>query len=82
MRVLCSALDGSEVEGFVIGGEVLNAELGSFDLDATFKVRCDDGEVFKVNGWQVLIVKALPSLPICASPPRPPTAAAAANAMT
>lgn len=53
MRVLCSAPDGSYVEGLVIGGEGLDVEKGSFDLDATFKVRCDDGEVFKVNGWLV-----------------------------
>ena len=53
MRVLCCAPDGSEVEGLVIGGEVLDAEPGSFDLDATFKIRCDDGVVVRVNGWQV-----------------------------
>jgi hypothetical protein len=53
MRVICCGPEGSEVEGLVIGGEVLDAELGSFDLDATFKIRCDDGVVFKVNGWQV-----------------------------
>jgi len=53
MRVICCGPDCSEIEGLVIGGEVLDAELGSFDLDATFKIRCDDGVVFKVHGWQV-----------------------------
>jgi hypothetical protein len=53
MRVICCGPDGNEVEGLVIGGDLLDAELGSFDLDATFRIRCDDGVVFKVNGWQV-----------------------------
>jgi len=53
MRVICSAPDGSYLEGLIISGEGFDVEKGSFDLDATFKVRCDDGEVFKVNGWQV-----------------------------
>jgi hypothetical protein len=39
MRVIGSAPDGTDVEGVVIGGEAFDQQRGSFDLDATFKVR-------------------------------------------
>ena len=53
MRVICSGLDGSDVEGEVIGGEVYDPDTGRCDLEETFTVRCDNGEVFQVHGWMV-----------------------------
>ena len=53
MRILCSGLDGSDIEGEVIGGEFYDADTGSYDLESSFTVRCDDGEVFQVHGWMV-----------------------------
>ena len=55
MRVLCSGMDGSDVEGEVIGGEFYDPGTGHCDLEDTFTVRCDDGEVFQVHGWMVKI---------------------------
>ena len=46
MRVLCSGLDASDIEGEVIGGEFYDADTGSYDLESSFTVRYDDGEVF------------------------------------
>jgi hypothetical protein len=44
MRVLCEAQDySSYVEGEIIRGED--------DLEGTFSVRCDDGEILHLNGW-------------------------------
>lgn len=43
MRFLCSAIDGNDVEGEVIGGEDFDPITGTCDLDAMFTVRCDDG---------------------------------------
>ena len=51
MRVLCSGLDGSDVEGEVIGGKFNNPDTGRCDLEETSTVRCDNGEVFQVHGW-------------------------------
>ena len=53
MRVLCSGMDGSDIEGEVIGGEFYDADTRRYDLEETFSVRCDDGEVFQVHGWMV-----------------------------
>jgi hypothetical protein len=53
MRVLCEGLDGSNVEGEVIGGDFIDVSTGLVDLDATFTVRCDDGACFAVHGWLV-----------------------------
>lgn len=53
MRVLCSGMDGSDIEGEVIGGEFYDADAGQCDLEDTFTVRCDDGGVFEVHGWLV-----------------------------
>ena len=53
MRVRCSGVEGSDVEGVVIGGEFFDADTGHCDLEDTFTVRCDDGAVFKVHGWMV-----------------------------
>ena len=53
MRVLCSGLDGSDVEGEVIGGKFNNPDTGRCDLEETSTVRCDNGEVFQVHGWMV-----------------------------
>jgi hypothetical protein len=53
MRVLCDAMDGSNVEGEVIGGQFVNEATGLVDLDGTFTVQCDDGVCFSVHGWLV-----------------------------
>ena len=51
MRVLCSGMDGSDVEGEVIGGEFYDPDTGRCDLEETFTVRDDHGKVFQVYGW-------------------------------
>ena len=53
MRVLCSAFDGSDIEGEVIGGDDFDPISGTCDLGSTFTVRCDDGALFQVHGWMV-----------------------------
>ena len=53
MRVLCSGMDGSDVEGEVVGGEFYDSDTGRCDLEETFTVRCENGEVFQVHGWIV-----------------------------
>ncbi len=52
MRVLVETLD-AVLEGEVIGGELVDAVSGGFDLGAVFTVRCDDGQCFLVHGWMV-----------------------------
>jgi hypothetical protein len=56
MRVLGSGLDGSELEGEVIGGEYCDEVSGEVDLAETFTVRTDKGAVFSVHGWLVDVV--------------------------
>lgn len=56
MQVLCSTLDGSELEGEVIGGELRDEVSGEVDLAETFTVRTDLGAVFSVHGWLVDVV--------------------------
>ena len=53
MRVLCCGMDGNDVEGEVIGGEFYDPDTARCDLEDTFTVRCDDGEVFQLHGWMV-----------------------------
>ncbi len=53
MRVRCSALNGSDVEGEMIGGEFYDPHTGRCDLENTFTVRRDDGMAFEVHGWLV-----------------------------
>ena len=53
MRVLCSGMDGSDVEGEVIGGEFYDPDTGRCDLEETFTVRDDHGKVFQVHDWMV-----------------------------
>jgi hypothetical protein len=53
LRALCSAIDGNDVQGEVIGGEDFDPTTGPCDLDAKFTVRCDDGALFQVHGWLV-----------------------------
>ncbi len=50
-RVLLSGLDGSNLEGEVIGGESYDPDTGQCDLEDTFTVRRDDGNLFEVHGW-------------------------------
>lgn len=56
MRVLCSTLDRSELEGEVIGVDYFDEVVGNWDLAETFTVRTDQGAVFSVHGWQVDVV--------------------------
>jgi hypothetical protein len=53
MRVLCSAIDGEDIEGEIIGGEDFKLVDGSVDLESAFTVRCDDGTCHRVHGWLV-----------------------------
>ncbi len=56
MRVLCSTLDGSELEGEVIGGDTCDEISGQIDLAEIFTVRTDQHSVFCVHGWLVDVV--------------------------
>ena len=56
MRILCSTLDGSELEGEVIGGDRCDEVSGEVDLAETFTVQTDEGAVFSVHGWLVDVV--------------------------
>ena len=53
MRVLCSTLDGSELEGEVIGGDSCDEISGQIDLAEIFNIRTDQNVVFSVHGWLV-----------------------------
>lgn len=52
MRVLVDGLE-MVIEGEGIGGELLEVQIGRFDLESEFTVRCDDGACFTVHGWLV-----------------------------
>jgi hypothetical protein len=52
MRVRCEAEGSGAGEYNDIEGEVIS---GANDLTGTISVRCDDGEVFRLNGWMWLI---------------------------
>ncbi len=56
MRVLCSTLDGRELEGEVIGGESCDEVSGEIDLAEVFTVRTDQNAVLYVHGWLVDVV--------------------------
>ena len=56
MRVLCSTLDGRELEGKVIGGDSCNEASGEVDLAEVFTVRTDQNAIFCVHGWLVDVV--------------------------
>ena len=56
MRVLCSTLDGSELEGEVIGGDTCDEISGEIDQAEIFTVRTDQNSVFCVHGWLVDVV--------------------------
>lgn len=53
MRVHCSAIDGYDVEGEIIGGERFDPSSTTCDLESIFTVRCDNGALFEVHGWLV-----------------------------
>ena len=53
MRVICSTINGNDVEGEVIDGKFFNVEKNSYDLNEMFTLRRDDGEVLEVHGWLV-----------------------------
>ena len=56
MRVLCSTLEGRELEGEVIGGDFCDEASGEFDLAEVFTIRTDQNAVFCVHGWLVDVV--------------------------
>ena len=56
MRVLCSTLDGSELEGEVIEGDSYDEVSGEIDLAEIFTVRTDMNAVFSVHGWLADVV--------------------------
>ncbi len=56
MRVLCSTLDGYELEGKVIGGEACDQVSGAINLAGVFTVRTDQNAVFSVHSWLVDVV--------------------------
>lgn len=37
----------------MVGGEFYDPDTGHCDLEDTFTMRDDDGEVFEVHGWMV-----------------------------
>ena len=53
MRVLCSTLDGRELEGEVIGGGSCDEASGEVNLAEIFTVRTDQNAIFYVHGWLV-----------------------------
>ncbi len=50
MRVLCSTLVGSELEGEVIGGDCCNEISSEVDLAEIFTIRTDLMAVYSVDG--------------------------------
>ena len=56
MRFLCSAIDGREIEGEVIGGDHCDEVSGEVDLAQTFTVRTDQGAGFSGHGWLLDVV--------------------------
>ena len=50
MRVLCSTLDGKELEGEFIGGDSCGELSGEIDPAEIFTVRTDQTAVFPVYG--------------------------------
>ena len=63
MRVHCSAIDGYDVEGEIIGGERFDPSSATCDLESIFTVRCDNGAIFEVHGWLANVtVMDLPKL--------------------
>lgn len=56
MRVLCSTLDGSKLEGEVIGGDSCDEVSGEINLEEIFNVRTDQDAICSVHGWLVDVV--------------------------
>ena len=55
MRVLCGTLDGSEIEGEVIGGDHCEGAYGEVDLAETFTVRTARARSSPfMAGWSML----------------------------
>ena len=51
MRVLCSTLDGSKLEGEVIGGNPCDEVSGEINLKVIFTVRIDQDVNCFIHGW-------------------------------
>ncbi len=56
MRVLCSTLDGSKLEGEVIGGNPCDEVSGEINLKVIFTVRIDQDVNCFIHGWLVDVV--------------------------
>ena len=56
MWVLCSTLNGCELEGEVIGGDSCDEASAEIDLAEVFTVRTYQNAVFSVHGWLVDVV--------------------------
>lgn len=46
-------LYGEAIEGLVVDGTGAYVAVGDLDLESSFIVRCDDGELFIIHGWLV-----------------------------
>ena len=49
MRVLCNYF-AEEIEGEIVVGRWCDPERTVFDFDGQFRIRCDDGYIFRVSG--------------------------------
>ena len=53
MQRIVAELYAETLEGVVVDGFPMDEASGNFDLDDEFTLRCDDGALFKVQGWAV-----------------------------
>ncbi len=53
MQRIVAELYAETLEGVVVDGFPMDEASGNFDLADEFTLRCDDGALFKVQGWAV-----------------------------
>ncbi len=53
MQRIVTELYDTVLEGVVVDGTPMDESNAAFDLECEFTVRCDDGALFKVQGWAV-----------------------------
>jgi len=53
MQQIVAELYDAVLEGVVVDGIPVDEGSGDFDLKCEFTVRCEDGALFKVQGWAV-----------------------------
>ena len=51
-RIVAELYDGV-LEGVIVDGVPVDEVYGDFSLDCEVTVRCEDGALFKVQGWAV-----------------------------